>query len=436
MSSNGHGERVVICGGARTPVGVKCGTLGNFAAEDLAVLACNEAIRRAGVDRERIDTAIGANVYQFTAPGAQDIYFPRNVALRCGLREDVPALMVQRICGSGLQTIIAAMQQIALPDAIDDTAAALCFGAETMSRCPRIDRSPRRSAAHFWEFIEHHPGGRHAHGGNGRRNGVLEDSMLASLNHDLARTAMMLTADEYGSRMGITRRDCDEFAAVSHERARGARSASHLNGGDALGGMFALDARDLCGRPVHMARDECVREPSLDTLASLPGLTPNGLVSPGNASEIADGAAALVIASAKRAGELGISGQFEVAGYGVAGVDPRVMGRGPVPAVRQALRRAGIEQDEVDLWEINEAFAAQYLGVEKELGLPRDRVNVNGGAIAIGHPLAATGARIVVDLMYELDRRGARHGVASACIGGGQGVAIVIRNTHAKRSRP
>jgi acetyl-CoA acyltransferase 2 len=424
MSRNGSANGVVICGAARTPIGIKCGTLSNFAAEDLAVLACDETIRRAGIDRSHIDAAVGANVYQFTAPGAQDIYFPRNVALRAGLREDVPALMVQRICGSGLQAIIAGFQQIALPDEIDDAQIALCFGAETMSRCPRIDRSPRRSGPYFWEFIEH-----------GSRNGTLEDSMLASLNHDLASTAMMLTADEYGSRMGVTRRECDEFAVTSHERARAARRSCHYNGGDALRGMFALDAHDLGGRPVHIARDECVREPSIDVLEALPALTPHRLVSPGNASEIADGAAAILIASRKRADELGLPGQFEIASYGVAGVEPRVMGRGPVPAVHQALRRTGLEQKDIDLWELNEAFAAQYLGVEKELDLPREIVNVNGGAIAIGHPLAATGTRLVVDLMYEMDRRDAAYGLASACIGGGQGVAIVIRNTRAKGSR-
>ncbi len=418
---------VVISGAARTPVGVKCGTLSSFAAEDLAVLACNEAIRRTGIGCEHLDGAVGANVYQFTAPGAQDIYFPRNVALRCGLREDVGALMVQRICGSGLQAIITAFQQIALPDDIDDTRAVLCFGAETMSRCPRIDRAPRRSGTSFWEFKDA------VH--NGSRNGTLEDSMLASLNHDYAHTAMMLTADEYGQRVGVTRRDCDEFAALSHERARTARRSSRVNGGDSLGGLFALDATDSHGRPVHLARDECVREASIDALTRLPALTPNGLVSAGNASEIADGAGAVVVASRARAEELGLSAQFEIAGYGIAGVEPRVMGRGPVPAVHQALNRAGIGIDDVDLWEINEAFAAQYVGVEKELGLSRDRVNVNGGAIAIGHPLAASGARIVVDLMYEMERRNVPYGVASACIGGGQGIAMVIRNTNAMQRR-
>lgn len=407
-------DAIVISAAARTPIGVKCGTLSRFSAEDLAFHAGQEAIRRCGISREALDAAFGANVYQFTAPGCQDIYFPRNVALRCGLRESVPALLVQRICGSGLQTIINALQQIALPDAIDDTRAALCFAGETMSRCPRIDRSPRRSAAMFWEFAQAHR---------------LDDSMLAGLNHDLAQTSMMRTADEYGKRMGISRHDCDAFAVLSHERARAARRASHFNSGDALRGMFAFDATDLDGRPIHLARDECVRETSIDVLEKLPGITPNKLVSAGNASEIADGAAAAVVTSRARADELGIPSRFEIAGYGVVGVEPAVMGRGPVPAIRQALARASIEQTDVDLWEINEAFAVQYLGVEKELALPRDRVNVNGGAVAIGHPLAATGIRMIADLMHEMERRGARYGVASACIGGGQGAAIVLRDS-------
>ena len=372
MKRNGK-PTVIIVSGARTPIGVKCGTLSGFAPEDLAVQACDEAIRRGGVRRELIDTAVGANVYQFTAPGAQDIYFPRNVALRCKLRTDVPALMVQRICGSGLQTIVNGFQQVLLPDAVDDAKVALCFGAEVMSRAPQILRS-RRSATNFWEFSE---GGR------------IEDSMLAGLNHDLAATTMMRTADEYGSRMGVTRYECDEFAASSHERAREACRRSHVNGGDALRGMFALDATDLYGKHVHLARDECVRKTDVGALGKLAALTPNGLVSAGNASEICDAAAAVVIADQAIAEKNSWNSDFAVVSYGVAGVEPRIMGQGPVPSIRQALARAGLDQKEIGLWEINEAFAAQYLGVEKELGLDRSRVNVNGGAIAIGHPWRA-----------------------------------------------
>lgn len=405
--------KVVIAGAARTPIGVKCGTLADLAAEDLAVLACEEVIRRCGIARERIDAAIGANVYQFTAPGLQDIYFPRNVALRCHLDVKTPALLVQRICGSGLQTAVTAFGLIALPDRVDDAKVVLCFGAETMSRAPRICRGPR-SRANFWEFAE---------------GGDVEDTMLASLNHDLAGTSMMLTADEYGSRLGITRRACDEFADLSHSRARAAYRESHLNGGDALRGMFPLDTHDPSGRPIHLARDECVRATSLEVLEKLRGMTPNGLVSPGNASEISDGGAALLLADRAEAQKLGLDVRYEIAGYGICGVDPKIMGQGPVPAVQQALARAGIQYQDVGLWEINEAFAAQYLGVEKELNLDRAITNVNGGAIAIGHPLAATGARLLVDLRYEMERRDVRYGCASACIGGGQGVAVVVRDS-------
>lgn len=413
MKRNGY-PRAVIAGAARTPVGLKCGTLSDFAPEDLGVLASEEAIRRSGLPREEIDAVVGANVYQYTAPGAQDIYFPRNVALRCHLNTDTPALLVQRICGSGFQTVISAFQQIALPDAIDDAKAVLCVAAETMSRVPQIVRSPRRSAASFWEFVE---GGR------------LEDAMLAGLNHDLADTAMMITADEYGTQMGVTRRECDEFAESSHSRARAAYRESHFNGGDALRGMFAIDATDLTGRPVHLARDECVRKTSVDVLAKLPGFTPNGLVSPGNASEISDGAAAAVIVDRAEAEKRGLPTRFEVAAYGLAGCEPRVMGRGPVPAIQKALAQAGLTQKDIGLFEINEAFAAQYLGVEKELKLDREITNVNGGAVAIGHPLAATGLRLLTDLMHEMERRGVRYGCASACIGGGQGAAVIIRDT-------
>jgi acetyl-CoA acetyltransferase family protein len=405
---------VVIAGAARTPVGLKCGTLSTFAPEDLGVLAAEEAIRRSGVPRERIDATIGANVYQYTAPGAQDIYFPRNVALRCHLKVETPGLLVQRICASGFQTVINAFQQIALPDRIDDTKIVLCVAAETMSRVPQILRAPRHSAASFWEFAA---------------DGKLEDLMLAGLNHDLAETAMMLTADEYGARMGVTRRECDEFADLSHSRARRAYGASHFNGGDALRGMFAVDATDLRGRPVHLARDECVRKTSLELLAKLPGITPNGLVSAGNASEISDGGGAAIVADRATAEQLGLPTRYELLSYGIAGVEPRVMGRGPVPAIQQALARAELTQKDIGLFEINEAFAAQYLGVEKELRLDREITNVNGGAVAIGHPLAATGLRLLTDLIYEMERRSVRYGCASACIGGGQGVAVIIVDT-------
>jgi acetyl-CoA acetyltransferase family protein len=408
----------VIAGAARTPVGVKCGTLSGFAPEDLAVEAAGEAIRRAGVDRSDIDAAFGANVYQFTAPGGQDIYFPRNVSLRCGLPIDKPSLLVQRICGSGFQAVVSAIQQIAMPPAFDDTGVALCFGAETMSRAPRILRTPRRSGAQFWEFGE---------------NGEIEDTILAGLNHELAHTSMMLTADEYGASTGVTRRECDEFAVRSHARAHQANRESHLNGGDALGGMFAFEAEDLEGKTVHLAHDECVRETTVAELESLPGITPSGLVTAGNASEISDGAAAMVVADRDRARELGLPARFEIAGYGICGVEPRVMGRGPVAAIRQALDRTGLDASEIGLWEINEAFAAQVLGVQKELcregGFDPQRMNVNGGAVAIGHPLAATGLRLMVDLMYEMERRGETWGCASACIGGGQGLAVIVRDT-------
>jgi acetyl-CoA acetyltransferase family protein len=404
----------VIAGGARTPVGVKCGTLSGFAPEDLAVVAANEVVRRSGVNVQDIDAAIGANVYQFTAPGAQDIYFPRNVALRCGLPVDTPSLLVQRICGSGLQTVVSAIQQIAMPAELDDAQVALCFGAETMSRAPRILRGARRSGAHFWEFGE---------------NGAIEDTILAGLNHDLAGTTMMLTADEYGAATGVTRAECDELAERSHARARRANRESHVNGGTALGGMFPFEAEDLDGQPIHLAHDECVRETSFDELAQLPGFTPHQLVSAGNASEISDGAAALVVADRARAEELGLPTRFEIAGYGICGVEPRVMGRGPVASIRQALARTGLKITDIGLWEINEAFAAQAMGVLKELALDPEQVNVNGGAVAIGHPLGATGGRLLVDLMYEMDRRGETWGCASACIGGGQGLAVVIRDT-------
>ncbi len=414
---NANTPSVVIAGAARTPFGVKCGTLSQLSAEDLAVLACNEAIQRCGVDRSNIDAAVGANVYQCTAPGTQDIYFPRNVGLRCNIPQEAPALLVQRICGSGLQAIVTGLGQILLPQAIDNANIVLSFGAETMSRAPQILRSPR-SKRNFWEFLE---------------GGHLDDVMLTSLNHDVASTSMMRTADEYGQQMEITRAQCDEFAMFSHERARQAFRSSQFNGGDALLGMFAVDTKAPNGTPIHLARDECVRKTSLNILSKLPGLTPHKLVSPGNASEISDGAAAVLLVERTKADQLGLPTRFEIVSYGIAGVDPRVMGRGPVPAINQALQKAELSINDIGLWEINEAFAAQFLGVEKELNLDREITNVNGGAIALGHPLGATGTRLIVDLMYEMKRRSVQYGCASACIGGGQGIAMIIRDTELKQ---
>jgi len=318
---------IVIASGARTPVGVKCGSLSKFAAEDLATSAAMEAITRAGIEPTTIDAAIGSNVYQFTAPRSQDIYFPRNVGIRCGLPIEAPALLVQRICGSGIQTVVNAFQQIALPDEIDDTTTVLCFGGETMTRAPQIMRSSRKSASYFWDFAD---------------GGTLEDTMLAGLGHDLANTSMMFTADEYGARIGVTRDECDEFAAQSHERAHSAQQHSHLNGGDRLKGVFAFAEKDHSGENVVLARDECVRPTSVEQLNKLPGFTPNKLVSAGNASEISDGGAAMVITSQKRAAELGMAVRYKIAGYGICGVEPRIMGQGPVPSIRQALQRSGI----------------------------------------------------------------------------------------------
>lgn len=406
--------QVVIASAARTPVGTKCGTLRNFSPEDLGFLAAEEAIKRCGVPRERIDAVVGASVYQYTAPGAQDIYFPRNIGLRCNLAVETPALLVQRICGSGFQTVINAFGQVALPQSVDPASVVLCVAAESMSRVPQIIRSPRRSGASFWEFVE---------------GGEIEDAMLAGLNHDLAETAMMITADEYGSKMGVSRRECDELAVESHSRSLAAYRDSHFNGGDALGGIFSLDATDLSGQPIHLTRDESARHTTIEVLAKLPGFTPNGLVSPGNASEISDGGAAAIVADRAVAEKLGLPTRFAIVGYGVAGCDPRIMGRGPVPAIELALSQANLEQKDIGLWEINEAFAAQFLGVKTEMNLDYDITNVNGGAVAIGHPLAATGLRILTDLMYEMERRGVKYGCGSACIGGGQGSAVILRDT-------
>jgi len=394
---------VVIVAGARTPMGRYCGKLRDFTAQELGAVASIEALKRANVAPGEIDHAIFGNAQQTSGDA---LYGARHVALKAGVPIETPALTVNRICGSGIQSIISAAQLIQLGEATT----VLAGGMESMSQAPHTIRGMR------W--------------GVGLGEGKLEDSLMVALYDSHCGLYMAQTAELYAEQQGIARDKMDEFALRSQKLAGEAQKSCRLSEeitpvalrnkkGEATGEMFEKD-------------DHLRPETTIEQLQKLrPAFGKSGAVTAGNASGIVDGAAAVVLMALADAEKRGSKPLGRIVSWAIAGVDPRIMGSGPVPATRKALEKAGLQLDDIDLIEVNEAFAAQYLAVEKELGLDRDKVNVNGGAIALGHPLGATGTRITLTLLYELKRRKARYGIATACIGGGQGIAIIVENINA-----
>ncbi|TRZ75520.1 MAG: thiolase family protein [Bacteroidetes bacterium] len=318
------------------------------------------------------------------------------------------------MCGTGFQVLADSYDQIMSAEA--KASCVLAFATENMSRTNLIHQG-RRKRDNVWDF----------------EDGRLLDYLLEGFNHNLFRTLMPGTAEMYGTQTGITRKDCDEFAFLSHTRAIEAQSKQWNRfavpgGNDCLKGIFTLDTVDQSGNSLCVWKDEGTKyDISLEELANLrPLLKPDGLVTPGTASQISDGAASAVLMERSFADKHHIPYIARLKGYQFSTVPPEIMGQGPVPAIKDLLEKLNLKFKDIDLFEINEAFAAQYLGVEKELGLPRDLTNVNGGAIAVGHNIAATGLRITTDLIYELKRRGLKTGIAAACIGGGQGGAVCV----------
>ncbi len=371
------------------------GRLAGLSEIELGSLAARAALRRSGVPAEAVDHVVMGNALQ-TSGNA--VYGARHVALKAGIPERVPALTVNRLCGSGIQAVISASHMIAAGEA----EVCVAGGMENMSQAPHVIRGARR-------------GLRLGEGG-------LEDSLVVALTDGYCGLMMAETAEILAREAGITRKECDAYALRSQQAAEAAWQAGRFREE-----IVPVEIREK-GRELAFAEDDHRRpQTTSDALAGLPPAFGRGeLVTAGNASGIVDGAAALVIAGARRADAQGWARLGRLAGWGYAGVPPRIMGIGPVPAIRAALDRAKLSIDQIDLFEINEAFAAQYLAVEKELRLDREKVNVNGGAIALGHPLGATGARLVLTLLLELRRRHERYGVAAACIGGGQGIALVV----------
>ena len=383
-------KAIVILAGARTPFGKFGGAFKRISATELGVFAGTAAMRRARVSPADVDHVIFGNVLQTSSDA---IYLARHVGLRAGIPKNSPALTVNRLCGSGFQSIISGAQLLLLGEA----KLVLAGGAENMTQAPHVVRGAR------WGL----PLG----------EGQLEDSLWSALTDTYCNVSMAMTAEKLAAQYGITRAQADAFALQSQKRASAAKDAGRLS--EEIVGIEGVLENDEHPRP----------DTTLEELAALPpAFTKGGIVSAGNACGICDGAAAVVLAAEERARAENRTPLARIVSWAITGCEPSLMGIGPVEAITIALQRADLALEQIDLFEVNEAFAAQYLAVEKELGLDRERVNVNGGAIAFGHPLGASGTRITLTLALELKRRQARYGIGSACIGGGQGIALLIEN--------
>jgi acetyl-CoA acyltransferase 2 len=388
---------IVILDGARTPMAEYNGSFSDVSAIDLGVHAAREALRRSHTEPGEVDHVIFGNALQTSGDA---IYGARHVALKSGVPKEVPALTVNRLCGSGFESIVQGAHRILLGEA----RTVLAGGMENMSQAPHVIRGARK--------------------GLRLGQGQLEDSLMVALLDSYCGLYMAQTSDRVAGKYGITRAEQDAYALSSQQRAAAAWAACRLS-------EEIVPVEVKAGRKtVRVEKDDHLRPDStLEGLAALPpSFGKDGSVTAGNASGIVDGAAAVVVTSESRAKEKGRAPLGRLVSWAVVGVDPELMGLGPAPAARAALEKAGLQRDDIGLWEINEAFAGQILGVVRELGLDLEKLNVNGGAIALGHPLAATGTRCTLTLLKEMRRRGVRYGVAGACIGGGQGIALVLES--------
>jgi len=387
---------IVFLAAKRTPFGTFGGALKDQSATDLAVHASKAALAEGGVAPEHVGHVVFGNVAQTSADA---IYLARHVGLRAGAPVAAPALTVNRLCGSGFEAVVQAARLLAAGEA----EVVLAGGTESMSQAPLVVRGTRWG----WPLGKPPP---------------TEDMLWSALTDSYANMPMALTAEKLAEQYRIGQDAVDEYAVTSQRRFAAAQEAGRL--------AAELAPMELPSRkgPVQFAKDEHGRpDTTVEGLKKLPRVfKKDGVIHAGAASGICDGAGALVLATRAWADRHGKRPLARLVNWGHAGVDPTIMGIGPVPAFQNAMARAGAKLSDFDLFEVNEAFAPQVLAVEKELGLPRDRTNVDGGAIAVGHPLAASGARITMHLVHELRRRGARYGLGGACIGGGQGVAVIV----------
>ncbi|MCF8256585.1 MAG: thiolase family protein [Flavobacteriales bacterium] len=402
-------DDIYLVNGARTPFGKLCGTLGAVSPTDLGIYASRAALANSGMKGDDIDQVMYANIGQSSA----DAYFlPRHIGLYSGIPKGVPAVMLQRICGSGFETIIAGAEQIALGKA----RATLCGGTDNMTLSPTVSFGNRMGYA------------------LGRID--FKDMLWEALN-DTAAVPMGCTAENVAKKHGITKEEADIFAKRSVDNYLAAKARGFYDDEVVKMNSTVFEAEGLSPRKVKLNTkavdfntDENVRSSDLATLAKLPPVfAKDGVQTAANSSGIVDGAASVIVAHSDFLTDRGLKPLSRVVASATSAIDPHVMGLGPVPAIRLVLEMAGLTLADIGLIEINEAFAAQFIGCERELGLDRNICNVNGGAIALGHPLAATGARLSLTISREMKARGVRYGIASACIGGGQGTAILFENT-------
>ena len=400
----------MIVGGARTPFcewsggkrgdGKVGGALKTVSAQDLGALAIQGALEKTGTAPESVDHVVMGYALQTCS---QSIYGARHAGLKGGIPQEVPMLTLSRICGSGIQSIVSGAQMIMLGEATT----VVSGGMENLSQAPHILRGGRDG----WKL---------------GRSPKVEDYMMTNLQDMTCGLFMAQTSDELCRRKGVTREEIDAFAARSH-----ARVAQSIEQDVFENEVVPVTISSRRGDTVvtHKDEDHVVRGTTEESLAKLPtAFGQESFVTAGNASGVVDGAAAVVIKSATQAKEDGNEPLARIVSWGIVGLEPAIMSYGPVPSSRKALEKAGLSVEDIDRWEINEAFAGQAVACIKDLGLDVEKVNVNGGAVGLGHPLAATGTRLVLTLAHELKRCGGRYGVATACIGGGQGIAMVIES--------
>lgn len=393
INSNIARSDVVLLEGVRTPFGSFGGSLSGFSATELGIIAAKGAISKSGLPAGDVDYVIFGNAMQTSADA---IYLARHVGLGAGVPQSAPAVTINRLCGSGFESIIQAARTLML----GESSFVLAGGAESMSMAPHSSWGMR------W--------------GTRLKDDKMVDLLWAALYDPVAKLSMAETAEKLADVKNISRKEVDEYALLSQERTAEAQKEGRFN-------EEIIGVRDENEDAILSVDEHPRSETTIDALSNLkPYFKENGTVTAGNASGISDGAAALIVTTADNAEKRNLKPFGKLISWGIAGCDPTIMGIGPVPASELALKRAELTLDDIDLIEINEAFSPQYLAVEKELGLKRELTNVNGGAIALGHPLAATGTRLTMTILYELRRRGLKRGLASACIGGGQGAAVIV----------
>ncbi|KAL4695378.1 hypothetical protein H8959_000473 [Pygathrix nigripes] len=390
---------VLVVAAKRTPLGAYGGLLKDFTATDLSEFAAKVALSAGKVSPETVDSVIIGNV---TQNSSNAIYLARHVGLRVGVPKETPALTINRLCGSGFQSIVNGCQEICVKDA----EVVLCGGTESMSQAPYYVRNVR-----FGTKLE--------------SDIKLEDSLWTGLTDQHVQLPMAMTAENLAVKHKISREECDKYALQSQQRWKAANDAGYFNDE-----MAPIEVKTKKGKQTMQVDEHARPQTTLEQLQKLPPVfKKDGTVTAGNASGIADGARAVIIASEDAVKKHNFIPLARIVGYFVSGCDPSIMGIGPVPAISGALKKAGLSLKDMDLVEVNEAFTPQYLAVEKSLDLDISKTNVNGGAIALGHPLGGSGSRITAHLVHELRRRGGKYAVGSACMGGGQGIAVIIQST-------